>query len=273
MWWTARMGIVHDTYDMTGRVAIVTGAARGLGQAAAALLGDVGAHVIIADNRAELATATAAELSAAGVSCEAATLDVSARAQVDALVADVMQRHGRLDVMINNAGIITESGPLDVTEDELDRVHAVNFRGVVYGSQAAARVMIPNRRGSIINITSGAVDAPTPFVIAYATAKAAAAHYSRSLAMEIGKHNVRVNTVAPGWVDTPMNERHVLRPDGSVDPDRKADYVAMRAKMSALGVAGEPNDQAFAMLYLASDAAKFVTGQTLRPNGGMSMLW
>ncbi len=267
------MGIVHDTFDLSGRVAIITGGARGLGKAAATLLGDVGAHVVIADNRAELAVATAAELVAAGVSCEPATLDVSQRLEVDALVADVVSRHGRLDVMINNAGIITESSPLEVTEDELDRVHAVNFRGVVYGSQAAARVMIPKRRGSIINITSGAVDGPTPFMIAYATAKAAAAQFSRSLAAELGTHNVRVNTVAPGWVDTPMNERHVLREDGTVDPERKAAYVAMRAKMAALGVPGEPNDQAFAMLYLASDAAKFVTGQVLRPNGGASMLW
>ena len=94
--------------------------------------------------------------------------------------------------MVNNAGIITDSSPLEVTEAELDRVHAVNFKGVVFGSQAAARVMIPNRRGSIITITSGAVDVPAPPVIAYATAKAAAAQFSRSLAMEVGRHNVRV---------------------------------------------------------------------------------
>lgn len=267
------MGIVQDTYDMTGRVAIITGAARGLGKAAATLLADVGAHVVIVDNRAELAAATAAELRAAGYSADSAEVDVSKRLEVDALVADVLTRHGRLDVMINNAGIITESGPLDVTEDELDQVHAVNFRGVVYGSQAAARAMIPKRKGSIINITSGAVDAPTPFMIAYATAKAAAAQFSRSLAAELGPHQVRVNTVAPGWVDTPMNERHVLREDGTVDPERKAAYVAQRSKMSVMGIPGEPNDQAFAMLYLASDAAKFVTGQVLRPNGGVSMLW
>ncbi len=267
------MGIVQDTYDMTGRVAIITGAARGLGKAAATLLADVGAHVVIVDNRAELAAATAAELRAAGYSADSAEVDVSKRLEVDALVADVLARHGRLDVMINNAWIITESGPLDVTEDELDRVHAVNFRGVVYGSQAAARAMIPKRKGSIINITSGAVDAPTPFMIAYATAKAAAAQFSRSLAAELGPHQVRVNTVAPGWVDTPMNERHVLREDGTVDPERKAAYVAQRSKMSVMGIPGEPNDQAFAMLYLASDAAKFVTGQVLRPNGGVSMLW
>lgn len=267
------MGIVHDTFDMSGRVAIITGAARGLGKAGATLLGDVGAHVVIVDNRAELAAATAEELRGQGISCEPASVDVSKRAEVDELVAGVVERHGRLDVMINNAGVITESGPMDVTDDELDFVHAVNFRGVVYGSQAAARAMIPNRRGSIITITSGAVDGPTPFMIAYATAKAAAAQFSRSLAAEVAKHHVRVNTIAPGWVDTPMNERHVLREDGTVDPEKKAAYVAQRAKLAAMNIPGEPNDQAFAMLYLASDAAKFVTGQVLRPNGGNSMLW
>lgn len=175
--------------------------------------------------------------------------------------------------MVNNAAIITDSSPMEVTEDELDRVHRVNFKGVVFGSQAAARVMIPARSGSIINVTSSAVDSAAPAVIAYSTAKAAAAQFSRSLAMEIGRHNVRVNTIAPGWVDTPMNERHVRREDGSVDEARKADYVAQRARMAALGIPGAPEDQAFAMLYLASDASRFVTGVVLRPNGGSTTPW
>jgi 3-oxoacyl-[acyl-carrier protein] reductase len=133
--------------------------------------------------------------------------------------------------------------------------------------------MIPNRRGSIINVTSGAVDVAAPAVIAYSTAKAAAAQFSRSLAMEVGRYNVRVNTIAPGWVDTPMNERHVLRDDGRVDAERKAQYVESRARMSALGIPGAPEDQAFAMLYLASDAARFVTGVVIRPNGGATTPW
>jgi 3-oxoacyl-[acyl-carrier protein] reductase len=267
------MGLVSEAFDLTGRVAIVTGAARGIGKGGAAVLGDAGAHVVVVDVLDDAAKATVEELTAAGVSCEAGHLDVSDKDAVDAFVADVVARHGRLDVMVNNAGIITESSPLEVTEDELDRVHAVNFKGVVFGSQAAARVMIPNRRGSIINVTSGAVDVATPTMIAYATAKAAAAQFSRSLAVELGRHNVRVNTIAPGWVDTPMNERHVLTADGSVDPEKKAQYVEKRARMSALGIPGAPEDQGFAMLYLASDAARFVTGVVIRPNGGGTMPW
>jgi 3-oxoacyl-[acyl-carrier protein] reductase len=265
--------LVADAFDLSGRVAVITGAARGIGKAGAAVLGDAGAHVVVADVLDDAAHATVDELTSLGVSCEAGHLDVSDKAAVDAFVGDVVARHGRLDVMVNNAGIITDSSPLEVTEEEIDRVHAVNFKGVVFGSQAAAKVMIPNRRGSIINITSGAVDGPAPPVIAYATAKAAAAQFSRSLALELGRHNVRVNTIAPGWVDTPMNERHVLDDRGGVDADRKAAYVESRARIAALGIPGAPEDQAFAMLYLASDAARFVTGAVLRPNGGASMPW
>lgn len=265
------MGIVSSAFDLSGRVAIVTGAARGIGRATASALADAGAHVVAAD---VLDTSTTVdEVKAAGGAAQAEHLDVSDSAAVDALVTAIVRQHGQLDVMVNNAGIITETSPLHITEEELDRVHRVNFKGVIWGCQAAARVMIPRRHGSIISITSGAVDGPTPFMIAYATAKAATAQYCRSLAREIGEHNVRVNTVAPGWTDTPMNERHVLRDDGTVDPERKAQYVAMRAQMAALGIPGDPMDQALAILYLASDASRFVTGQVLRPNGGASMLW
>ncbi|MGE0880974.1 MAG: SDR family NAD(P)-dependent oxidoreductase [Acidimicrobiia bacterium] len=267
------MGIVSDAFDLSGKVAIVTGGARGIGKAAAQAMGDVGAHVVLADLLDDAMTETASELKSNGMSVETARLDVSDSKAVDALVNATVAKHGRLDVMVNNAAIITESTPLNVTEEELDKVHRVNFKGVVFGSQAAARVMIPQGAGSIINIASGAIDGPTPMMIAYATAKAAASHFSRSLALEIGKHGVRVNVVAPGWTDTPMNERHVLRPDGSIDEEKKAAYVAMRAASAALGKPGEAMDQAMAILYLASNAAKFVTGQVIRPNGGTSMLW
>jgi 3-oxoacyl-[acyl-carrier protein] reductase len=267
------MGIVSDAFDLSGRVAIVTGAARGIGRAGARVLGDAGAHVVVADVLDDAAKSTVESLTAEGLSCEFGHLDVSDKEAVDAFVADVVARHGRLDVMVNNAAIIIDSSPLNVTEEQLDRVHAVNFKGVVFGSQAAARAMIPNRRGSIINVTSSAVDVAAPVVIAYSTAKAAAAQFSRSLAVELGPHNVRVNTIAPGWVDTPMNERHVLTESGEVDAERKSQYVEARARMAALGIAGAPEDQAFAMLYLASDAARFVTGVVMRPNGGTSMPW
>ena len=260
-------------FDLTAKVAIVTGAARGIGLAVATVLARAGAHVVLADITPAAFAETILELEAEGLSVEFAALDVSDQQAVDRLVADVAARHGHLDVMVNNAAIIDDSTPLTVTEAELDRVHAVNFKGVVFGSQAAARVMITARSGSIINVTSGVVDVAIPAVTGYSTSKAAAAQYSRALAMELAPLGVRVNTLAPGWTDTPMNERHVLRADGSIDPERKAAYVAMRAASAPLGIAGDPMDQAYAVWYLASDASRFVTGTVMRANGGVTMPW
>jgi 3-oxoacyl-[acyl-carrier protein] reductase len=267
------MGTIDTAFDLRGRVAVVTGAGGGLGKGGATLLAEAGAHVVVVDWRGDLAEQTVAEIEAAGNSAEAAELDVSDRASLDALIDRIVADRGRIDVMVNNAGIITDSTPLTVTEDELDRVMAVNFKGVVFGSQAAARHMIGAGRGSIINVTSGAVDNAFAFVAAYAAAKAAAHQFTRSLAVEVGPKGVRVNAIAPGWVDTPMNERHVRNDDGSIDAARKDAYVKGRQSMSPLGITGEPIDQAFAMLYLASDAARFMTGNVIRPNGGATMPW
>ncbi len=260
-------------FDLTGRVAIITGAARGIGLGASRVLGGAGAHVVMADVLGDQAGAAAGALAADGISCDAIELDVSDSQAVEEAVQEVVAAHGRLDVMINNAGVIDDTSPMEVSEADLDRVFAVNFKGVVFGSQSAARAMVPRRSGSIINVTSGSVDVAIAGVTAYGAAKAASAHFSRCLAMELAPHNVRVNTIAPGWVDTPMNERHVLRADGTIDPERKAAYVKMRADAAPLGVAGTPEDQGYALLYLASDAARFVTGSVVRANGGLTMPW
>ncbi|MCU1398044.1 MAG: short-chain dehydrogenase/reductase [Acidimicrobiales bacterium] len=264
---------IAAAFDLSGRVAIVTGAAGGIGLASAATLARAGAHVVLTDVQATQVEAQAAALTGEGLSCEGRALDVSRQADVNALVDDIVARHGRLDVMMNNAGVIDDTSPLTVTEADLDRVHAVNFKGVVFGAQAAARVMIAAGGGSIINVTSGAVDIALAQYTGYSTAKAAAHQFSRGLAIEIAKKSVRVNTLAPGWTDTPMNERHVRNEDGSIDPSRKADYVQQRANWAPLQMTGDPLDQAYAVLYLASDASRYVTGQVIRVNGGVTMPW
>jgi 3-oxoacyl-[acyl-carrier protein] reductase len=267
------MTTIAQAFDLSGKVGIVTGAGRGLGRAIASRLAEAGATVVCADIIESTAGETASLISGAGGRAAAAPLDVTRRAEVDELVAATVAEHGSLDVMVNNAAIIVDGMVLDTPEDELDRVLAVNFKGVFFGCQAAGRAMVEQESGSIINMASGAIDMPTPTLVCYATAKAAVAQLSRTLAMELAPHHVRVNAIAPGWIDTPMNERHSLRPDGTLDLEKQRAYIEQRSKLSPMGIPGEPDDIAFAALYLASPAAKFVTGIVMRPNGGATMPW
>jgi 3-oxoacyl-[acyl-carrier protein] reductase len=268
------MTTIAEAFSLSHRVAIVTGSGRGIGRAIARRLAEAGAAIVCADLDETTATETAKLIANAGGSASSQRVDVTSKDDVDALVAATVDAHGHLDVMVNNAAIIADNTILDTTEDELDRVHAVNFKGVFFGCQAAGRVMVEQRSGSIINMASGAIDIPTPNLVSYATAKAAVAQLSRTFAMELAPMHVRVNAIAPGWVDTPMNERHARRPDGTLDLDKHREYVEQRGKrLSPMGIPGEPDDIAFAALYLASPAAKFVTGIVMRPNGGSTMPW
>lgn len=262
---------IAAAFDLSGRVAVVTGAAGGLGLAHARALGQAGATVVLTDVRPPDEAVDA--LRSESIDAVGAVLDVTDRGAVEAMADAVTGRRERLDVWVNNAAVIGDATPATLTEDELDRVMAVNFKGVVFGSQAAARHMVPAGRGSIVNITSGAVDVPMAWVGAYSASKAAAHQFSRSLALELAGHGVRVNTVAPGWVLTPMNERHIRSADGNVTDEARAALTSERVTGIPLRRAGQPEDIALAVLYLACDASSFVTGTTIRPNGGMTMPW
>jgi 3-oxoacyl-[acyl-carrier protein] reductase len=267
------MTTISEAFALDGKVGIVTGAGRGLGRAIATRLAEAGATVVCADIVETTAKDTASLVNDAGGHAIGVPLDVTRATDVDDLVASTVAEHGHLDVMVNNAAIIVDGLVLDTSEEDLDRVLAVNFKGVFFGCQSAGRVMIEQKSGSIINLASGAIDMPTPTLVCYSTAKAAVAQLSRTLAMELGPHQVRVNAIAPGWIDTPMNERHAVRPDGTLDADKQRAYVEQRSQLSPLGIPGEPDDIAFAALYLASPAARFVTGIVMRPNGGSTMPW
>jgi 3-oxoacyl-[acyl-carrier protein] reductase len=204
------------------------------------------------------------EAGATVVGADIATgLDVSDRAAVDALVASTVADHGRLDVYANVAGIYARGDVLSLTDDALDRIMAVNLKGTLYGCQAAARVMIEQRSGSIVNVASGAVDTGAAGTAAYAMSKAAVVQLTRNLAAEIGRKGVRVNVVAPGYIATPMT---------AANEDSEAMTDMMR-KVTPLARVGEPEDVAASILFLASDASSFMTGQILRPNGGVQMPW
>lgn len=260
-------------FSLAGRVAVVTGAASGIGRASAQLLAAAGAAVVCADVNEEGAAETAVGIERAGGSALARAVDVASRSDVEDLVSSSVAAFGRLDVMCNIAGIMHESTVLETEEADLDRVLAVNLKGVFFGCQAAGRVMVAQGSGSIINMASGAIDAPAPRIVCYAIAKAGVNQLTKTFAVELGPMGVRVNAIAPGFVITGMTGRHFRLPDGSVDPGRFEKATAPMRRASPLGLVGEPEDIAYAVLYLASDAARFVTGQTLRPNGGVTIPW
>jgi 3-oxoacyl-[acyl-carrier protein] reductase len=262
---------VRDAFDLTGRVALVTGAGGDIGRTTAEVLAGAGAIVVCADIHGEAAAVTARGILGEGGRAESAEIDVSARGAAETLVGHITSRHGALHVLCNVAGIMIDSTIIDVDPDEFDRILAVNLKGVLYGCQAAGKVMVAQGGGSIINMASAAVLTPAKGIGPYAITKAGVAQLTKSMAVEVGKHGVRVNSVAPGFVPTNMTARYYRRPDGTVDEETKAAVLAPMAHGAPLRRVGETADIAYCVLYLASDASSFVTGQLLSPNGGVSM--
>ncbi|MFI6942658.1 SDR family NAD(P)-dependent oxidoreductase [Streptomyces sp. NPDC050418] len=253
---------VLQAYDLTGRTAFVTGAASGIGRESALLLARAGAVVHCADRDADGLHATVTAVKAEGGTAQLHVLDVTDRAQVKAAIVEAQP-----DILAAVAGVMHSSPVLETSDEDLDRVLAINFKGILYACQEAARVMIANgTRGSIITMASGAVDTGGPGLLCYGAAKAAVVQLTKTLATEIGRHGIRVNAVAPGWIRTPMTLRH----NNSEVQDHTE---ALMSRMSPLGRVGLPEEIAHAVLHLASDAASFTTGQILRPNGGVAMPW
>ncbi len=260
-------------FDLKNRVAVVTGAAGGIGREAARLFARAGADVVIADrDEAQLEVSTKEVVSAAPAArVVAVPTDVSSKPQVDSLAERAQKELSRIDVWANVAGILRHGPMTETTEEELAAVVDVNLKGVYWGTAAAGRVMAAANGGSIVNIASAGGDMPTPNISVYGLTKAAVIHLTKTAAMELGPSGVRVNAVAPGFIDTPMVAVHWTDAEGRVDEERRRSMLELRAAQSPLRVTGEPADIAYAMLYLASDAARFMTGQVLRPNGGVVM--
>jgi 3-oxoacyl-[acyl-carrier protein] reductase len=241
---------VVDGFRIDGRVAIVTGAARGIGAACADALEGAGATVVRVD-----------VIAGDGVTA----CDVSKKAAVDALVDGVVAEHGRLDAIANVAGIIKDGGVVGLREEDLDRIIAVNLKGVLFGCQAAVRHLPAG--GAIVNMASAGGVMPAPTVAGYGMSKAAVISLTRSLAQEVGARGIRVNAVAPGFTITPMTTRHI---DGA-DPAQVAQLRDAAGKANPMHENVEPDDLAAAVLYLVADASRHVTGQVLHVNAGVLM--
>jgi 3-oxoacyl-[acyl-carrier protein] reductase len=259
--------VVASAFSLDGRTAVVTGAASGIGQAAAVVYALAGAKVVLADRDADRLEETASQVDGAVVT----PTDVTDRGAVDDLARVALKATGRIDVWANVAGIIRNATIVDTTEEDLDAVVAVNLKGVFFGTAVAGRVMTAAGRGAIVNVASAGGEVPTPTIPVYGMTKAAVIHLTRTAAVEFGAAGVRANAVAPGFVDTPMTQRAFTAGDGTVDEALRAQVLEERGSATPLGIVGEPSDIAFAMLYLAADASRFMTGQVVRPNGGVHM--
>lgn len=268
------MGIpdeITQVYSLEGNVVVVTGAGSGIGREIARMLGLCGAAVAICDIDPNGLAETRAMLANQGTEAREYQLDVSAKEQVDAMADDVLRECGRLDVWVNCAAISPLHSILDTDPAEAQRVVAVNLFGAYWGCMAAGRIMGGRGGGVIINISSAGGAKPLPNLAAYGMSKAAMNSLTWTAATEFGPLGIRVNAVAPGWIETPATALMYRESDGSVDPVRREKVLAEIASSSPLGRIGHVSDVARAVVYLASDAGSFVTGQVFRVNGGESM--
>jgi 3-oxoacyl-[acyl-carrier protein] reductase len=247
-----------DAYRLDGRLAVVTGAASGIGLETARFYAAAGATVVMADLNAAALETAAAEISGHAFAADLTDPDAIQR------LADFGQGIAPIDIWANVAGVGALFAITDATPDDYYRIIRINQDSVYWGCAAAARAM-SERGGTIINVSSNAADQPMAGLSAYAVAKAAVNMLTRSLAAELGPRNIRVNAVAPGFVLTPLTGTRRLT------PEQLENTIARNAARSPIGAVGEPADIAHAMLYLASDASKYVTGQILRVNGGATM--
>lgn len=264
---------VQQMFDLSGKVAVLTGVGSGIGKATAEMLGAAGATIVGGDIDEAGAQATADALAADGVTARARRTDVTRRADVDALVDAAAAEFGRVDIVGNIAGVPHNKLVADVTDDEFERILAINLKSVFYGCQAAIRHMVPQGSGNIVNIASGAIDTPAPTLACYGMTKAAVTMLTKTLATEVGRHGIRVNAIAPGMILTNFSRHNFTDADGNVVPEKLEQYHKRASAMAPLGRAGTPEDVARSFLYLVSEAAAFVTGQVERPNGGVAMPW
>ena len=245
-------------FGLTGRVCIVTGGAQGIGEACIRRFAREGAEVVIADIDDARGNALAGEVNGLYVHC-----DVGDKAQVDALVSQIIAKHGRIDVLVNNAGIFKAADFLDVTEADFDAVLRVNLKGAFLVGQAVAREMTKTGGGSIINMSSVNGVLAIPNIASYNVSKGGINQLTRVMALALADHGIRVNAVAPGTIATELAAKAVLTSD-----EAKAKIMS-RTPMKRLG---QPAEIADTVAYLASDAASYITGEIVVVDGGRMVL-
>ena len=248
-------------FDLTGRVALVTGAYRGLGFAIARGLGEAGATVVLNGRKPEALDAAARVLTGAGLNASIGVFDVTVGEAVRAGVAAIEAEHGRLDILVNNAGIQRRNPLVDFKQQDWDDIIATNLTAPFLVSQAALPGMIARKSGKIIHIASLMSELARPTVVPYTAAKGGVRQLTRGMAVELAPHDIQVNAIAPGYFATEMNRT-------LIDND---EFNAWVCKRTPAGRWGQPDEIAGVAVFLASAAANYITGQLITIDGGMSV--
>jgi 3-oxoacyl-[acyl-carrier protein] reductase len=245
-------------FDLTGKVALVTGASRGIGRATAEALAEQGARVVVnfARNEAQAAEVVAG-ITERGGQAEALRFDVANAAETEAAIAEVAKRLGRLDILVANAGIAIDGLLIQLKDEALEQQLAVNLKGAIACARAGIKAMLKAKRGRVIFVSSVVGESGNPGQVAYAATKAALLGVTKTLAKEYARRNITVNAVTPGWIETDMT--------------RELAPAAREAMLGAipLGRPATAREVAGPIVFLASEEASYVTGAVLRVNGGM----
>jgi gluconate 5-dehydrogenase len=248
-------------FDLTGRVALITGAYRGLGFAIARGMAEAGARVILNGRKPAELDAAAQSLVDAGFAADVAAFDVTDRSAVHAAVDAAARKHGAIDILVNNAGIQRRAPFVEFKQEDWDAVIATNLTAPFIVSQAVLPAMIARRAGKIIHIASLMSELARPTVVPYTSAKGGVRQLTRGMAVELAQHNIQVNAIAPGYFATEMNRALI----------DNAEFNAWVCKRTPAGRWGEPPEIAGLAVFLASRAADYMTGQMLVMDGGMSV--
>lgn len=244
---------------VSGKIAVVTGGAQGIGEAISMTLAKEGASIAVIDVNLEKARETAENIKKLGVDAEAYKADVSNTTEVEATVDKIVDKFKRIDILVNNAGVTRDNLLIRMSEQEWDLVIAINLKGTFNFTKAAAKIMMKQRAGTIINISSVIGLMGNAAQTNYAATKAGVIGITKSVAKELGSRNVRVNAICPGYIQTAMTDKL------SEEVKKKMiEFIPAKAM-------GTPQDVANAALFLASDLSSYVTGETLRVDGGMAM--
>ncbi len=252
-----------NMFDLSGRVAIVTGGNQGIGFGISRGLAGAGATVVITNRRAAEGKEAAESLRKEGFKVSAIPTDVSQKSSIAAMVEKVMAEYKKIDILVNNAAVMIRKPLEEFEEDEWDTIVNTNLRGLFLCSQLVGREMIKKKKGKIINISSVLSQITQPGRGVYATAKAGVSHLTRALALEWSKYGININAIGPGLTITPINQKYFA--------DNPAELKKIVADLP-IGREAYPRDYAGAAVFLASDASDYVTGQTLLVDGGMTIV-